>query len=64
MSQRPRNVCVVIGSLRLVTGDQLQGREAATAAPAHSAAHQRWRCSGCGVVYDDDSLAELAREHS
>ena len=30
---------------------------------SYSAAHQRWRCSGCGVVYDDDSLAELAREH-
>ena len=35
VNQRSRNVCVAIGSLRLVIGDQLQGREAATAAPAH-----------------------------
>ena len=32
---RHRNVCMQIVSLRLVTGDQLQRRDAATAAPAH-----------------------------
>ena len=31
---RPRS-CMQIASLRLVTGDQLQRRDAATAAPAH-----------------------------